>query len=258
MIIAGTRRDDLRKGPGHYINTPLPGQAGNAAIAGHRTTYGAPFGDLDLLEPGDRIVVETFQGLFNYEVLPVETTEGTSGHSIVTPFDVHVLDDYGDNRITLTACHPKYSARLRIVVQAKLVNAPAATIELAGLDDLIAAQLLEQQLSDEDLAFEATGIDPETGEILDPTITDGDPAEDQDEGNAIGASVESLDESLGWHMEELTPFLLWSLLCALAAAAAYVISRKWKKWPSYAMATPVILVLLFFSFTHLDRMLPAF
>lgn len=265
VVVAGTRRDDLRKGPGHYVNTPLPGQSGNAAIAGHRTTYGAPFGDLDLLVPGDQIIVETFQGTFNYEVLPVETTQGVSGHSIVTPFDVQVLDDYGDNRLTLTACHPKYSARQRIVVQARLVNPPAATIELAGLDDII-----EDELTQAQLAYEATGVDPVTGERtdeFDPTIADPNGESDvtdpqggsaQDEGNVVGTTSEALDESLGWHMEELTPFLLWSILTALAAAVAYVVARRWKKWPSYGLATPVVLTLLFFSFTHLDRMLPAF
>ncbi|MFW2383941.1 MAG: sortase [Acidimicrobiales bacterium] len=251
VVIAGTSRSDLRKGPGHYGTTPLPGQAGNAAIAGHRTTYGAPFGDLDGLEPGDRIVVETFQGLFNYEVLPQVTAEGMSGHAIISPYDVEVLNDYGDNRLTLTACHPKYSARQRIVVQAQLVNPPAATIGLAGLEDVT-----EEELSDRALAYEATGIDPGPGDgstEFDPTI-----AAELDEGNLVGTSSEALDESLGWHFEELTPFLLWSLLTGLATGAALFAATRWKRWPSYAMASPVVLTLLFFSFTHLDRMMPAF
>ncbi|NNE96906.1 MAG: sortase [Acidimicrobiales bacterium] len=246
VVIAGTRRSDLRKGPGHYLKTPLPGQAGNAAIAGHRTTYGAPFGDLDLLEPGDRIVVETFQGLFNYEVLPQTTDEGTAGHSIISPYDVFVLDDYGDNRLTLTACHPKYSARQRIVVQAKLVNPPAATIQLAGLDDALAAELAGQQL-----AYEATGEDPGSG-------AEGSDPGRSEEASTVGVSAEALDESLGWHFEEAVPFLVWSLFTALAALITAIAGRKWRKWPSYALATPVVLTLLFLSFTHLDRMLPAF
>ena len=102
---------DLKKGPGHYPETPLPGQEGNAAIAGHRTTYGAPFNRIDELEPGDEIHVETIQGSFTYLV-----TE----QLIVSPTQVDVLADKGDNRLTLTACHPKYSARQRIVVVAQL------------------------------------------------------------------------------------------------------------------------------------------
>ena len=101
----------LKKGPGHFPETPMPGQEGNAAIAGHRTTYGAPFHRLDELAPGDEVLVQTLQGDFRYEV---------SEQLIVAPTDVHVLEDKGDDRLTLIACHPKYSARQRIVVVAVL------------------------------------------------------------------------------------------------------------------------------------------
>lgn len=111
IVVEGVSLADLKKGPGHFPETPLPGQAGNAAIAGHRTTYGAPFHRLDELEPGDEITVETVQGEFRYLV---------SEQQIVSPSDVHVLEDKGDDRLTLIACHPKYSARQRIVVVAHL------------------------------------------------------------------------------------------------------------------------------------------
>ena len=111
IVVEGVGLPDLKKGPGHYPDTPLPGQEGNAAIAGHRTTYGAPFNRIDELVAGDEIFVETVQGEFRYLV-----TE----QLIVTPTQVEVLDDKGDNRLTLTACHPKYSARQRIVVVAQL------------------------------------------------------------------------------------------------------------------------------------------
>lgn len=257
VVIAGTRRDDLRQGPGHYASTPLPGQAGNAAIAGHRTTYGAPFGDIDLLVPGDQIVAETFQGTFYYEVLPQTTADGAvSGHAIVSPFEVQVLDDYGDNRLTLTACHPKYSARQRIIVQAKLVNQPAATVDILGLDDEAVNRLEDLQLTDEELAYEATGVNPDTGNVDDELecATCGE----LDEGNAIGTSPEALDDSLGWHMEELKPFLIWGLFTAGAALLAILAATKFRRWPSYIAASPVVLTLLFISFSHLDKMLPAF
>jgi sortase A len=107
IVVEGISLADLKKGPGHYPQTPLPGQQGNAAIAGHRTTYGAPFHRLDELKPGDEITVTTVQGEFTYEV--AETL-------IVAPTQVDVLADKGDNRLTLSACHPKYSARQRIIV----------------------------------------------------------------------------------------------------------------------------------------------
>lgn len=254
VIIAGTRRDDLRKGPGHYPNTPLPGQAGNAAIAGHRTTYGAPFGDLDQLKPGDVVEVETFQGTFVYEVLPQAGPDGVKGHFIVAPQQVEVLNDFGDNRLTLTACHPKYSARQRIVVQAELVDAPAATINLE-----IAEEDLESP-PEGDLAYEATGVDSDTGSSDERPAADSRPDNDRraDEGNTVGLSEDALDESLGWHMEELGPFAVWSLLTGAAAGLALLAGHRWRKWPAYLASSPVVLTLLFFSFTHLDRMLPAF
>ena len=125
IVVEGVSLPDLKKGPGHYPETPLPGQEGNAAIAGHRTTYGAPFHRLDELEPGDEVTVTTVQGEFTYEV--TETL-------IVEPTRVDVLDDFGDNRLTLTACHPKYSARERIVVVSHLAEHEEALVRPIGQD----------------------------------------------------------------------------------------------------------------------------
>jgi sortase A len=116
IVVEGVQVSDLKRGPGHYPDSPLPGQPGNAAIAGHRTTYGAPFNRVDELEPGDEILVTTVQGAFRYEMRE---------QLIVSPDEVEVLDDFGDNRLTLTACHPKYSARQRIVIVAELTGEAA-------------------------------------------------------------------------------------------------------------------------------------
>jgi sortase A len=129
-MVEGTDLKYLKEGPGHFTGTPMPGQAGNAAVAGHRTTYKAPFNRIDELEPGDPITIVTLQGTFTYEVIPQDpSTPGGPplGHRIVTPKAVEILADKGDNRLTLMACHPKYSAQERIVVEAKLVGNPAAT-----------------------------------------------------------------------------------------------------------------------------------
>jgi sortase A len=132
----------LEEGPGHFPSTPLPGQPGNAALAGHRTTYKAPFNRIDELQAGALIFIETLQGKFTYEVLPqpVEPGDPPTAHYIVGPRQTEILDDKGDNRLTLMACHPKYSAAQRIVVEAKLVSnpapptprPPAATVTLPG------------------------------------------------------------------------------------------------------------------------------
>ncbi|MGI8793446.1 MAG: class E sortase [Acidimicrobiales bacterium] len=115
-IVEGVSVGDLKKAPGHYPGTPMPGQPGNAAIAGHRTTYGAPFYRLDELEPGDAIEVQTYQGTFTYNVRDT---------AIVSPDQAQVLDATDDNRLTLTTCHPRFSARQRMIVVADLAAEPA-------------------------------------------------------------------------------------------------------------------------------------
>lgn len=114
VIVEGTGTADLRKGPGHYPRTAWPGMRGTVAIAGHRTTYGAPFNAIDELERGDRITVEMPYGRFVYRV---------ERSRIVPPTAVEVVRRVGYDRLVLSACHPKYSAAKRIVVFARLVDA---------------------------------------------------------------------------------------------------------------------------------------
>jgi sortase A len=110
-FVQGTSRDNLQDGPGHYPETVMPGQLGNAAIAGHRTTYGAPFRRVDQLARGDRIELRMPYGRFVYRV---ERTR------IVPPTEVSVTDPVAYDRLVLSACHPLYSAAQRIIVFARL------------------------------------------------------------------------------------------------------------------------------------------
>ena len=117
VVVEGTGGGDLRKGPGHYPGTPLPGARGTVAIAGHRTTYGAPFRDVDDLRRGDAIELRMPYGRFDYRV---ERTR------IVAPTATWVTRAVAYDRLVLTACHPLYSAAERIVVFARLErSAPA-------------------------------------------------------------------------------------------------------------------------------------
>ena len=111
VVVHGSGTEALRKGPGLYDATRFPGVPGTSAIAGHRTTYGAPFNDIDSLEEGDRITVTMPYARFDYTI---EKTE------IVKPTATEVIDDVGYDRLVLSACHPLYSAAQRIVVFAKL------------------------------------------------------------------------------------------------------------------------------------------
>jgi sortase A len=115
-VVQGVALSDLKKGPGHYPTTPMPGQPGNAAIAGHRTTYGAPFFSLNELNKGDKIYVTTAQGAFEYHVRETK---------VVRPSEVSVLNATTDNRLTLTTCNPRFSASQRLVVVSDLIG-PAA------------------------------------------------------------------------------------------------------------------------------------
>jgi sortase A len=119
VVVEGVSRADLKKGPGHYPGTNLPGELGNAVISGHRTTYGAPFNRLDELHVGDPIVIETRTTFFTYRVV----------RSFVVPPSAvgetnHVPNQPGavptQRLLTLTTCNPKYSAKTRLVVRGEL------------------------------------------------------------------------------------------------------------------------------------------
>jgi len=112
-VVEGTDLENLRKGPGHYPDTPLPGDRGTVAIAGHRTTYGAPFRKIDKLDRGQEVAVDMPYGRYVYRV---ERTK------IVEPTDLSVLDRVPYDRLVLSACHPLYSAAQRVVVFSRLVR----------------------------------------------------------------------------------------------------------------------------------------
>lgn len=143
IVVQGVSIPDLRKGPGHYEFTPMPGEIGNAAIAGHRTTYGQPFHNLDKLEPGDEVTTTTLSGTFVYDVVKTE---------VVQPTDVDVLEPPGKNTyvgdeipeggamLTLTTCNPKYSAAERLVVFAALNPSKSPEAQPPSVDVTLGAE----------------------------------------------------------------------------------------------------------------------
>lgn len=114
VVVKGATRDTLKLGPGWIDTTGVPGETGNCAISGHRTTYGAPFRRLDVLKSGDVVELYTPYRRYRYRV---------SRSFSVQPWRVDVISPTEDPTLTLTACHPPYSARFRLIVQAKLVEA---------------------------------------------------------------------------------------------------------------------------------------
>ncbi len=118
VVVEGTSASALRAGAGHYPATPLPCEAGNVAIAGHRTTYGKPFNQLDRLKQGDVIILTTPVGTCTYEV--------AKAPFVVAPTDFSVVANQpAAHALTLTTCHPKGSAAKRLVVKATLTSGAA-------------------------------------------------------------------------------------------------------------------------------------
>lgn len=120
IVVEGTSKEALDSGAGHYRSTPLPGQRGNVGIAGHRTTYGKPFADIDQLVPGDRVELETPIGSFVYEL--IEPFDGHANPWVVEPDDWSVVAPTDEHMLTLTTCHPKRSDRQRLIARLKLVE----------------------------------------------------------------------------------------------------------------------------------------
>jgi sortase A len=121
LVVEGTTPAALRAGAGHYPATPLPGEVGNVGIAGHRTTYGRPLNRLDELDPGDVVQLETPLAVYTYRAVPAFAGHGNPW--VVAPTEVGVVAQVAGKRmLTLTTCHPKGSAKQRLVMRFELVG----------------------------------------------------------------------------------------------------------------------------------------
>ena len=207
-IIEGVGVEELKQGVGHYPDTKMPGQKGNAALAGHRTTYGAPFNRLDDLAVGDPITVTTLAGTFRYEVMEKR---------IVSPDTVSVLDDTPDNRLTLTTCHPKYSAEERLIVIGQLVGPP-----------------IDEPATPAD-AVETT-TPPRSRELAAGVTRPG----------LSGAGAENRP-AIAWGI----------LAASVWLAAWAVGHWTGRRWAAYAVGAPIFFVVLFMFFENVARLLPA-
>lgn len=245
VVVAGVSVEDLRRGPGHYPDTPLPGQFGNAAIAGHRTTYGQPFHDIDDLEPGDEIVVTTIAGRFVYGVTSTE---------IVEPDETDVVATTNPDiaELTLTSCHPKWSARQRIIVHSVLnadesappgyadgaaptttTNAPTTTTIAST------ATTTTDTVSATTTAPPTTSVAPSVG----PTITT--------------PSADAFSD--GWfHDRSAIPqVLIWAAIVSAIAVGAHLLGRRvHNKLIGIAAGIVPFLVTLYFFYQNVNRLLP--
>lgn len=212
VFVEGTDAEDLKKGPGHYAGTPMPGQIGNAAIAGHRTTYGAPFHRLDELAPGDEIITTTLEGRFVYRVRE---------QRVVGPRDVWVVANTPEPQLTLTTCHPKYSARERLVVWADLVVEESA---------------------------EPTAAEPTTTTTA-PSL----PSEDVSEDDSVAALTQGLEGT----QRSLGPTWGWGAVVTLVGLGWWWLFRRWRHPFTWLLGVGPFLVFLFVFYIYLERLLPA-
>ncbi len=267
IVVAGVEKSDLKKGPGHYPDTPLPGQLGNAAIAGHRTTYGSPFYSVEQLQPGDEIITTTPAGRFVYIV---------TGQQIVSPSDYQVVatTDPTMATLTLTSCHPRWTARERIVITSELDVAQSSPVgePILNYGRPNEPQVAEEVPTDVDSPTVSAPVDtattgsapvdsalPGTG-ANDPTTR----APDTEADDAVAAPVADHGEiadafAEGWFSDPgaNSQVALWGLALTVISIGAYLISRK-TRHDSIGFLVGIVpfAIALYFFFQNVNRLLP--
>lgn len=268
IVIAGVRSSDLQDGPGHFPETPLPGQLGNAAIAGHRTTHGQPFFRIDEVAVGDDIVVETLAGRFTYVV---------TGQQIVSPDDYQLVIPTVDPSvatITLTSCHPKFSARQRIVVTAALDpdRSDAVTeawftrppIDPDGLIPGDEPDTTEPGATAPSTTEPATTAPSTTGPATTGPATTAAPDQPTAPGEGIvaGGAAEGTGQELfenRWFSDPdaFVQVALWGAALTAVAIGATLLSRRTRRnWVGALVGAGPFVVVLYFWFENVNRLLP--
>jgi len=245
-VVQGVGKDDLSKGPGHFNETPMPGQLGNSAIAGHRTTYGAPFGDLDELQPGDLIQVSTLAGEFTYSVTETVIVDPSEYGAVIPTVDPTIAT------LALATCHPEYSSRQRLVVKASL--------------------LLEQ--SDQVMAPPPITFAPQPGATLPDegaTTIDTTPSSDPAaSGNAVPdttiatgptSNARATDDAFsgGWFDDTaaIPHAIAWGLGLLAVIAGAYFLGRWAKRlYVCFLVGAVPVVIVMYFFFENVNRLLP--
>lgn len=237
-IVEGVSLEDLKSGPGHYPLTPMPGQLGNASIAGHRTTYGQPFFRLDELQPGDEIVIETLSGTWLYRV---------TGSEVVDPgqTDVIATVDADVANLTLTTCDPRYSASRRLIVH--------ATLDMTASPPPAASIPVDQTAATADTLAGEPGAGPASSASTGPTDTSG-PSRAQ-------VTDESEDAfTHGWFSDSgaWPQVMLWGLALVGIWLGAYRIARAARAtWVGFAVGVVPFLIVAYFWYENVNRLLPA-
>ena len=230
-VVAGVETADLKKGPGHYPSTPLPGELGNSAIAGHRTTYGEPFRHLDDLEIGDPIIItDLFNRTFTYTV---------TAQQIVKPSDTWVTATTDPNKaiLTLTTCDPEFSAKQRLIISAEM------DLEISEIAASPAATYTQSSPA------QPTISNP--SQTTEPAINNPPPESTfEQDGDTL---------SQGWFsdLSAIPHTAMWSLAELLVLCGAWQVAKKFRnRLIGVAVGFAPFFVVLYFVFENINRLLP--
>ena len=254
-VVEGVSVSDLRTAIGRYRGSAHIGDLGNVALAGHRSTYGEPFGRIGELLPGDQISLVTPIGTAVYEVMDPNDYVSTwaskvrsvgGGHVIVGPSDEFVIGDVGDNRLTLTACHPRFSAEERLIVVARLVDGRLPLLDpMYGIPPAIPAPVPEPEPVLEGQTPPETTT---TTTTIPPPLVERDPPK----------AVESLQVSMTGLPTEFAPSFVLALLLLVVMTAVAVVANKRGRLTGILLGIAPFLFVLWQFFTHLELLLPAY
>ena len=278
VVVAGVHPSDLKKGPGHYPGTPMPGQLGNSAIAGHRTTYGQPFFDLDDIESGEEIVLTTVQGRFVYRMTASEVVAPDQG-------DVVLTKDPTVATLTLTTCDPEVHGhepphrvrrpgpgrirRTRPAPRARLrhrrARAPRRRAAGRGAGDdgdpptpvttsasagtVGRARRRDRSAGSTPHGAPAATAAPATTVLPDPAV---------DGANGDPTAVDAF--SHGWFSDAAAwPHVIgWGLLCGAIVVGGWFVARAFERyWVGALVALVPFVVALYFFYQNVNRLLPA-
>lgn len=260
-VVEGVRLKDLKKGPGHFKETPLPGQLGNAAIAGHRTTYGHPFYRLDDLHTGDEITIKMVTGgTFVYVVTGKEIVAPNEYARVIPTRDPNVAT------LTLATCHPVYTSRERLIVYATLdaeKSDPVTRSSQLGRPDaggLPGEGGGTDQTDITTATTEATTVTESTVAGSSMTSTTEVPATTiAADDDPTGLAEEQDSFAQGWFADTAAwPHVIgWGLMLAVVAVGAFYVGKHFRKlYVAFLVGALPFLLVLYFFFQNVNRLLP--
>jgi sortase A len=258
IVVEGATADALTKGPGHFPETPLPGQLGNAAIAGHRTTHLHPFFDIDKLQPGDEIVVTTLNGRYTYSVTGTEVVAPDQYNLVIPTTDVTKAT------LTLVSCTPRYSATNRIVVHSELVpeKSDALTEAVPLVPGSDTGDGGTDTLPDEGpvTVVDTVAPVPTTSPTTAPAAaapTGTVPADTVAQPVVGPTSPDAFSD--GWFSDPsaIPQALVWGIVLVAVGGGIYLLSRKVRRyWVGFLVGFIPFLVVLYFFYENVNRLLP--